>query len=155
MVKNINIALKEKSLKAFEMIKNNALNGANEIRITNVHLKQINKTSIYKPFKKNDLFVDSSTLYDAMQPVGGTGRHHYHGLKIEEIYDAILSFKKAKGLLPSYGNRYVILTTVIASCGYKIIAIIDTCAPLMNDRNANINKLITLYPKEMDEKLFK
>ena len=154
MNKTINIIKKEDTIKMLLKIKEHSYQEG-EIRLNNAHLKNLNKKTIYKPFKKNDLFINLSTLHDAMQPGGSRGRHHYHGLSVEEVYDVLLNLKNSIGVCPSFGSRYIILTTVIANCGYKIIAIIDTKAPLMNDRNANVNKLITFYPKDVDERKFK
>ena len=51
-------------------------------------------------------------------------------------------------MISVYGTRFVIVTNIIAHCGNPIIAIVETGSPLTLSRNANINKVVTLYPKK-------
>ena len=151
MIKEINITDQEETFDLLFKLKEKKCYDL-EVRFKNVDLIKLNKLVKGKPFRKNDLYVNATTLFEIMQPLGSQGRHHYHDLKPEEIHNVLITLQNSKKVIPSIDDRYVVLTTVIASCGHPLIAIIDTHSPLMNDRNANINKLVTLYPKDIEEK---
>ena len=82
-----------------------------------------------------------------MQPVGNSGTHNYHGLDVEEIYNALISISNARKVYKTYDDRYLIVTNVVAKCGDPIIAVIKVGSSLVDIRDANINKLVTIYPK--------
>ena len=83
-----------------------------------------------------------------MQPLGAKGKHNFHGLSPEEIYDSLHDLQNTKCIASVYESRFVVVTSVIASCGDPIIAIVEIGSPLTLNRNANINKVVTLYPKK-------
>ena len=83
-----------------------------------------------------------------MQPLGAKGKHNFHGLSPEEIYDSLRDLQNTRCIASVRESRFVIVTNIIASCGDPIIAIVETGSPLTLNRNANINKVVTLYPKK-------
>ena len=60
-----------------------------DIKFINVHLKKINKIINSELFSKNDLYINSVTLWELMQPLGNVGSHNYHELTPEDIYYAL------------------------------------------------------------------
>lgn len=149
--KIINIGNKKQACKDLEQFKNKRYESL-EIEFTNVHLLKLNKVLGLKLFSKDGLYVHSSTLWDIMQPIGSTYKHHSHGLEPELIVDTLSSLIKTFFIYESYSNRYVILVH-----GNKdnpnIITVIELNAGLKGNRHANVNKLVTIYPKSNLSKL--
>ena len=77
------------------------------VRIRNTNLCKINKLVGKTIFYKNDIFVDATTLYEIMQPVGGKGKkHNYHGLNPETILDALQNINVPLCILNDGKNKY-------------------------------------------------
>lgn len=148
----INIGNKKQACKDLEQFKNKHYESI-EIEFKNVHLLKLNKLVGFKLFSKNSLYVHSSTLWDTMQPIGMIHKHHCHGLEPIEIIEALSSLTNAFLIYETYQNRYAVL--VKARNKYQNIAVvIEPNIGLSNDRNANINKLITIFPKDnLDKKI--
>lgn len=151
MKRIINIGNKKQAIKDLEQFKNKRYESI-EIEFTNVHLLKLNKVLEYKLFSKDSLYVHSSTLWDIMQPVGSTYKHHSHGLEPELIVDILSSLIDTFLIYESYSNRYVVLAHG-DNDNPNIIIVIELNAGLNANRNANINKLVTLYPKSNLNKL--
>ena len=146
MKKIINIGNKKQACKDLEKFKNKRYESL-EIEFTNVHLLKLNKVLGFKLFSKDSLYVHSSTLWDIMQPIGSIYKNHSHGLEPELIVESIRSLSNTFFVYESYSNRYTIL--VLSSEKYQSIAVvIELNASLKNNRNANINKLVTIFPKD-------
>ena len=154
MTKIINIKDKETSIKGLSDFKVKDYDPL-EVEITNIHLTRLNKFCKTKVFKNNKLYISSSTLFDAMQPVGKRGHHHYHGLTEEEIIYSLASINTQDTVYQVGVDRFLIATSIIAKCGDIIIVLIDIDAALHNDCKAKINKIVTLYPKENCKKYLK
>ena len=119
-----------------------------DVRFQNVHLKKINDLIGRRVFTKNDLFMDAGGLWDILQEEDGTiGRyHHHHGLSPTFIISALSSLQDPElVILECQTHRYIVVTLSVD--GKVVLAVIETDAPLRNNRNANINKLVTLYEK--------
>ena len=119
-----------------------------DVRFQNVHLKKINDLIGRRVFTKNDLFMDAGGLWDILQEEDGTiGRyHHHHGLSPTFIISALSSLQDPElVILECQTHRYIVVTLSVD--GKAVLAVIETDAPLRNNRNANINKLVTLYEK--------
>lgn len=151
MIKQINISNEKESLEALKKFQEKCY-FSTEIKFKNTNLKALNE-KLKNTFSKNDLFANGVTLYEMTQPTGGRGTHNYHGLTINEVYEAIHNISKSDYIFKSADNRYILITTVVATCKDRIIAIIDTDARLLSNKDAKINKLVTLYPKRNSEKL--
>ena len=147
MIRKINLGNKKEAIKAFKAFKANDYVPF-DIELVNSHLKIINDNLEVNFFRKSSLFITSKTLWECMQPLGAKGKHNFHGLSPEEIYDSLHDLQNTKCIASVYESRFVIVTSVIASCGDPIIAIVETGSPLTLNRNANINKVVTLYPKK-------
>ncbi len=152
MKRIINIGNKKQAIKDLEQFKNKHYE-AIDIEFTNVHLLKLNKLIGYNFFKKNSLYVHSSTLWEIMQPVGKTGKHHYHGLEPMEIIDSLEALVNCLLIYETNPNRYAVL--VLGNEKYQNIAVvIELNAGLSNDRFANINKVVTIFPKDnLDKKI--
>ena len=144
-MKIINIKNRKEALEILERFKLKEQSGV-EIKLINVHLCEINALVGEKIFSKNDLYVMGETLYDVMQPVGGHGHHHYHGLTTAEVLDAINSADNPIGIYTTYRSRYVIATLATNSSSENVVLVIEKGAGLKNNRDANINKLVSIYP---------
>ena len=120
-----------------------------EYKITNSGLTGLNKYCKGNPFHQEVAYVDYSTLRDAMAEVGGKGRHNYHGLTSTEVIDALRSVKDVKKVYESKKDpeSCIIVSSIIAECGYPIIVIIALNNPLHSERDLRINKIASLYPK--------
>lgn len=147
MNKRINIGDKEKAINdinQFSLKNYQAL----DIEFFNVHLIKLNDISKNKLFDKTKLYVRSSTLWELMQPEGKSGKHHFHGLSAEDIYDCIKGLANPLCIYSSYNERIVIVTSKENVRQEKMILVIEKHSSLENNRDANINKLITVYPKK-------
>lgn len=152
MKRIINLGRKKQASRDLEQFKNKHYE-AIDIEFTNVHLLKLNAIIGFKFFSKNSLYVRSSTLWEVMQPVGKKGKHHYHGLEPKEIVDSLASILDSFLIYETYPKRYAVL--VSGNEKYQNIAIvIELNAGLSNDRNANVNKLVTISPKDnLDKKI--
>ena len=146
MIHRINLGNKKESLNALSKFKNKDYSPT-DIELFNVHMKKLNSALGFTLFYKNSLYLTSKLLWEAMQPVGNIGTHNYHGLEVEEIYNALISISKATKVYKTHDDRYLIVTNVVAKCGDPIIAVIKVGSSLADIRDANINKLVTIYPK--------
>ena len=72
--------------------------------------------------------------------------HHYHGLSPTSVIKTLASLLNPELVaLEFQTRRYVVVTLSVE--GRAMLAVIETGALLRNDRNANVNKLVTLYEK--------
>ena len=146
MIHRINLGNKKEALSALSKFKNKDYSPT-DIELFNVHMKKLNSVLGFTLFYKNSLYLTSKLLWEAMQPVGNSGTHNYHGLEVEEIYNSLISISKATKVYKTHDDRYLIVTDVVAKCGDPIIAVIKVGSSLADIRDANINKLVTIYPK--------
>ena len=145
MIKEINVGNPKTALKALIAIKNS--NGSSiDIRITNSHIKELNKIIGKNVFKKDALFISSRTLWEIMQPLGGKGWHHYHDLSPENIYDVLNNIKRPEEVIPSYDGRYLVITIVTVFKGVHLVVILEPDGTLYNNRMSSVNRIITIYP---------
>ena len=143
----INIKNKKEALKALAHFQMKEQSGV-EIKLTNVHLCKINDLVGDNIFSKNDLYVMGETLYEIMQPVGeGHGRHHYHGLSPNLVLEALNNAKTPYGIYGAGGQRFVIVTISVNESNENIVLIVELRASLKSNRDANINKLVSIYPR--------
>ncbi len=145
MNKTINIQSK-KAKSVLKQFKNKRYSSI-DIQFENVHLKQLNKLLSSEVFFKNDLFVNSTTLFELMQPVGQSGNHNYHGLLPEDILECLKNLIEPEYIIESKNNRFIIVPMFCSSYNLPLMVIIEIGAGLSNNKNANINKLVTIYPK--------
>jgi len=118
-----------------------------DIKFENVHLKELNTLVSFDLFDKNDLYINSVTLWELMQPEGNSGSHNYHDLTPEDIYEALNSIVDPYCILRVKNERYAIVPVFISSFNEPLMIVIEKGAELINRQNANINKIVTIYPK--------
>lgn len=153
MKRIINIGNKKQAYKQLNQFQSKQYESV-EIEFTNVHLTRINELVGFRLFNKTSLYARSSMLWEIMQPVGKVGRHHYHGLEPTDIVDALSLLQDPLIVYESYMERYAVI--VFGNDKYThLMIIIELNAGLENDRNANINKLVTIYPKDELDKTIK
>lgn len=145
MVKFINLGNEKYTLEVLEQIKSKD-KLKYDIRITNSHITELNKVLGTKIFKNDAVYISYQTLWEIMQPIGGRGRHHYHGLSPKNIYDALSTMHLSKNISVSYDNRYVILTLAKVMDDIDLAVIVRPDSGLDSDYNASIIKIITIYP---------
>ena len=158
MNKIINIRNK-KSIDAIKIFKDKIFVPV-DIKFENVHLRELNTLIGSELFSKNDLYINSKTLWELMQPLGNTGSHNYHELTPEDIYYALNDIVHPECVIKTKNERYAIIPTYISSFNEPLMVVIELQAELMNRQNARINKIVTIYPKSdldkylegMDEK---
>lgn len=145
MNKVINIKSKKaiNEIKQFQNKKYSRL----DIRFENVHLREINKLLPFSLFEKNDLFINSDTLWELMQPIGKTGTHNYHGLTPDDIFNALNSLEEPYCIFKVKNERYAVIPVYISSHNEYLMVVIETSCGLITNANANINKIVTIYPK--------
>ncbi len=151
--KRINIGNKEKAINDISQFSFKNYRSV-DIEFFNIHLKVLNKTLKKNIFDKNNLYIRSSTLWELMQKEGNKGKHNFHGLTPNQIYDVL------KGLLTPFcvyysENKRIVITTFVKNTrNEKIQLVLELHSPLENNRNANINKIVSIYPKKnLDNKL--
>ena len=118
-----------------------------DIKFENVHLRQLNKLLSFDLFDKNDLFINSVTLYELMQPIGNSGSHNFHELTPEDIYYALNNVLDPECIIKVKNERYAIIPTYISSFDEPLMIVIEIKTGLIENKNANINKIVTIYPK--------
>ena len=152
MNKLINIAKSKKAIEQITVFKENLYENT-DIRFINVHLRRLNEILDIELFSKNDLFINSKTLWEIMQPIGKSDSHNYHDLAPEDIYNAIKLTSDPECVIKVKLNRYAIIPVYLSSYNLPLMVVIEVGAGLVNDKNANINKIVTIYPKDNLDKL--
>ncbi len=82
-----------------------------------------------------------------MQPIGESGSHNYHDLSPVDIYSALNNICDPYCVFRVKHERYAIIPVYISSFNEPLMIVIEKGAELINKQNANINKIITIYPK--------
>lgn len=151
MVKVINVKSVD-ALKQISKYKNNKY-VMHDVRFENVHMKRINALINYDLFSKNDLFINSVGLWELMQSKGGKGGHHYHDLTPEEVLDALNNIISPYCIFKTKQNRLSIILSCVCHKDNPLMAVVEVGVGLIDDEEANINKLVSLYPKSDIEKM--
>ena len=123
-----------------------------DIKFTNVHLKKLNKILTIELFSKNDLYVNSATLHDVMQPEGKSESHNHHNLAPEAIFGALNNLLNPECVVKVKKERYAVITTSISSLHEPLMLVIELNSGLIVNKKANVNKIVTIYPKSNLEK---
>ena len=147
MIKEINLAKHKFAIKELTRIKEKKPVNQ-DVRFKNVHLLKVNENVKNKIFVKDDLFANTGKLYKIMNLPGITMNHDYHGITPEEVVKILSTIKFSKDVYGSYYGRFIILSGVRVFENLPALVIIETGASLTNNRNANINKLVSIYPKD-------
>ena len=145
MQKIINLGNKKASLELLKHLSKNKYE-AIEIRIKNTHIKELNRLIGKKVFKNDMVYADASMFWETMQPLGGRGKHNFHNLSPENVYDALSTIRNSTQVTLSYDNRYVIVTLATLECGVNIIAVVTPTGTIRTNVSKKITKIITLYP---------
>ena len=147
MLRILNIGDSTSSLETLEKIKNNDYSPF-EVRIQNSHIVELNKEIGMKVFKNNMLFINSKTLWEIMHPIGGKGKHHYHGLTPNNILEALKTMRHSKDVNLSYDGRYIIIS-LAKDVNEKYLAIIvDPNGTTKDSRNKRVARIVTIYPQK-------
>lgn len=117
-----------------------------DVKFENVHLKKLNEIVEYELFKKNDLYINSITLWELMQPLGDSGSHNFHELTPSDISNSLNSLGKPYCIYKVKNNRFGCVPFYISSFKTQMIIVIEIGVGLINNTNANINKIVTMYP---------
>lgn len=97
-------------------------------------------------FKKDALYINSESLWKIIQPVGGKGRHHYHVLSPENVFETLSTIRFSKDVTVSYDDRYLILTLATIFDEINIAVVVTPKGYSMDSKIKNINRIITIYP---------
>ena len=147
MNKQINIKNRREAIRVLRTYKEKKYSHQT-IKICNVNLKVINSFLDYKIFSKNDLYVDSETLFELMQPSGSKGIHNYHHLLPEVILDTLNVIVRPYCVFYENNNKYAIITTKIVDEKDPIMVIVAVESRTNENMDANVNKLVTMFPKK-------
>ena len=145
MIKIINLGNEKSALEILQGIKVRG-KAWHDIRITNSHITELNKIIGSKVFKKDAVYISYQTLWEIMQPVGGKNKHNHHGLTPQNVFDALNTMHLSTDISISYDNRYIVVTLATVFDGIKIAVIVSPSSALENDLEANVTKIITIYP---------
>ena len=118
-----------------------------DVKFTNVHLKELNKIINFELFTKNDLYINSKSLWELMQPIGNAGSHNYHELMPEDIFNALNNLLDPQCVIKVKNERYAVIPAYISSFNEPLMVIIELNSGLIINKNANVNKIVTIYPK--------
>lgn len=118
----INVKEKEAAIDAVDVFSKKKYENK-DIRFSNTDLKKLNEKMRVKLFKKNDLFINSETLWEIMQEEGGGGKHHPHGLTAEDIINALNSFTDPYAVIDNTVNRYAIITATLSHFNEPLIIV--------------------------------
>ena len=151
MIKYANIQKRRETLSLLYLVKTKQYPNL-VVRFKNTNLCLINELVGKTIFYKNDIFVDAITLYEIMQPVGGKGKkHNYHGLNPETILDGLRNINVPLCILNDGKSKYSIIIPTKDENGNQLLVVIETACQI-NGGDSNVNKLVTVFPKE---KVFK
>ena len=142
----INLAEKAKTLALLNKVKS-MKNSTFDIKISNSHIIELNKKIEKKIFKKESLYISSTTICDLMKPIGGKNQHNYHGLTAEDIYLSLISIKDPQYVFFVKDKRYAIISVKLSSFYYPMMMVIETNSGAVSGKDTSINKIITMYPK--------
>ena len=142
----INIKEKESAIENVDVFRKKKYENK-DIRFSNTDLKKLNEKIRLNLFNKNDLFISSETLWELMQDEGGSGSHNYHGLTAEDIVTALNSITDPFAIIDNKTNRYAIITTTLSHFDEPLMIVIEIGSGLVINKNANINKIVTMYPR--------
>ena len=117
-----------------------------DVRFENIHLRKINELIRFNLFEKNDLFANSDTLWSLMQADIKSDSHNHHGLTPEDILDALNNIIRPYCIFKSKQDRISIVLSCLSHYGEPLMAIIEIGSSLIINKDANINKLVTMYP---------
>ena len=150
MNKIINIGNKESAIKVIKQIKEKDYVPF-DLKITNSHIMSLNEKIGFVVFRKDSLYINSHSLWELMQPLGDKGSHNHHELTEEDIYIALTSIKEPYAILDACDNknsktRYSIISIKLSHFKDPFMIVIEVGAELRNVINANINKVVTIYP---------
>ena len=147
MVKAINLGNKNESIETLNIFKTKKGN-PRYIRIINSNIKELNKVIGRKVFKKDALYINSLSLWEIMQPTGEEGKHHYHGLTPEDVYNALSRLQYSKEVYTSYQDRYVVITDVVVIEEVRLVVIVTPNEFLLKENIDNVVVIITIYPSD-------
>ena len=143
----LNIGDKESCLKMLIQFKENKYVPF-YVRITNSNIRELNNVIGRNVFKKDALYINSLSLWEIMQPIGDKGKHHYHGLTPEDVYNALSRLQYSKEVYTSCEDRYVVITDVVITKDVKLVVILTPNALLYKERIDNVVVIITIYPSD-------
>ena len=123
-----------------------------DIRITNTHFVNLNKLVGKTLFKKDSLYINSKTLWEIMQTNIGYGSHNYHGLSPEDVIIALRNITRPSIVFSTKNNRIAIITIKNSHFNQPIMIVIEIGASLRGNVNANVYKIVTMYPKSNSDK---
>ena len=147
--KIINIGYHDEAIKRLGQAKEKDY-GNIDIKITNLHLIKLNTLANQTLFTKNDAYISAHTLYCVMNDDNDDtykATHNYHNLTVDDIYEGLKSICNPNMIFSSDQNRYLIVSLFISSFGVPLLVVIEVHADLINKKAANINKIVTIYPK--------
>ena len=145
MFKIVNVGNQDSAIKVLTEIRDNNYVPF-DVRITNSHITDLNSVLGKKVFRKDALYVGSDTLWEIMQPIGNKGKHNYHGLTPQNIFDALSTMKSSKEVDVSYDNRYLIVTLATVFDDINLVIIVTPKGYLKNNPKTVVNRIITIYP---------
>ena len=144
-MKEINLGNQKSALEVIETVQKNDYVPF-DIKIHNSHITELNKTIGKTIFRKDALYISSRTLWEIMQPVGGKGKHHFHGLTPYNVLDSLIKMKYSRDIIPSYDGRYLIITVSFVYEKVPLAIVIDPKGTLNGKRGNNVAKIVTIYP---------
>ena len=118
------------------------------LRITNSHIKDLNLVIGRNVFRKDAVYVNSQSLWEIMQPVGGKGSHHYHGLTPKQIYNALTHIRYSQNVIVSYDQKYVIITDIDVSDKASLVVVVKPDGYLVKEDQRDVVIVISVYPKD-------
>ena len=118
------------------------------LRITNSHIKDLNQIIGRNVFRKDAVYINSQSLWETMQPIGGEGGHHYHGLTPKQIYNALSHIRYSKNVIVSYDQKYVIITDIDVSDKASLVVVVKPDGYLVKEDQRDVVIVISVYPKD-------
>ena len=117
------------------------------VRLDNVELRKINNYLMHTVFKHNDLYVDANTLFEIMQPVGKQGKHNYHGLSPETVIGSLKKIAYPYCIFEDGIQKYAVITSEMSKNNQPIMIVIAIETDTRTNIVKEINKIVTMFPK--------
>ena len=152
--KMINIGYQDEAIVRLEEFKKKNY-GNLDIKISNLHLTRLNVLTGKSIFTKKDGYIAAETLFDIMRGDSGRDKHHFHNLSSNDVYKSLKFLSDPICVIGKGDNRFITISSFLSSLNIPILVVIEINAGLTTNKEARINKIVTIFPSSRTESYVK